>query len=133
MRRQTLSHGNIAEIIGNLETRRYKAMIEHDVETLDKLLGDELIFIHSNAVTNDKAAYLHLLRSGALSYESATPSDTRIRVFGETMAMISGRIRLRVYLNGQEKELNNLFMIAWALDDDGAWRFVSSQSTPIPT
>ena len=42
--------------IKRLEKRRFQAMIDSDFDTLDKLLGDDLIYTHSTAQSDTRAS-----------------------------------------------------------------------------
>ena len=52
--------------INDLEDRRYAAMVEADLDTLDDLLSDDVIYTHSDASVDTKTSYLDMLRSGKL-------------------------------------------------------------------
>ena len=51
---------NTPEQIRLLESRRYRAMCEADVTTLEELLGDSLVYTHSYGGADSKASYLDL-------------------------------------------------------------------------
>lgn len=42
--------------IKTLEDRRYKAMLNNDVATLDQLLSDKLVYTHSNGQRDTKGS-----------------------------------------------------------------------------
>jgi hypothetical protein len=44
--------------IKQLEDRRFQAMIDSDFDSLDKLLGDDLIYTHSTAQSDTRAEYI---------------------------------------------------------------------------
>jgi hypothetical protein len=50
--------------IRKLEDRRFQAMIDSDFDTLDKLLGDGLIYTHSTAQSDTRAEYIALCKKG---------------------------------------------------------------------
>jgi hypothetical protein len=52
------------------ETRRYRAMIESDVDALALLLDEDLIYTHSNAGVDTKASYLEKVRAEHYRYKS---------------------------------------------------------------
>lgn len=122
----------IRQAIEALEERRYEAMVEGDLTELDRLLGPELVYIHSSAIADNKDQYLESLRSGDIRYQRFERSDVRIHVFGDATAAISGRIKIWLELHGQQRVLDNLFTNLWVREAGGPWRFVSWQSTPVP-
>ncbi len=56
-----------AEILRK-EDQRFDAMIALDLVTLDRLIADDLRFVHSNGVVEDKAEFLRKLRVGERRY-----------------------------------------------------------------
>jgi hypothetical protein len=120
------AHADIAE----LEDRRYRAMLAGDVAELDRLLDENLLYIHSGGSADDKRSYLEYIRSGAVQYREFHRSNTRIRVFGETAALVTGAIVIRLQLKGQDRELNSIYSGVW-VRPDGCWRLVCWQATPV--
>ena len=77
------------------EDRRFQAMIENDQATLDELIADDLRFVHSNGLVEDKAEFLRKLATGDRRYirYKAIQRDARQEggftfVFGEADAEI---------------------------------------------
>jgi len=130
MNPDTTSH--IRKQIEELEDQRYRAMVASDLATLDRLFGEELVYIHSSAVADNKTQYLDSLRSGDIRYESFERSQIRIQIYGENTAAIFGRIQIKLEIHGQHKTLDNIFTNLWVRENGGPWRFVSWQSTPFP-
>ena len=50
------------------EDERYAAQLQSDVNALDRLLADDLVYIHSNAQVDSKQAFIDSLRSGVVKY-----------------------------------------------------------------
>lgn len=53
----------IAREILALEDQRYRAMVDGDLATLERLLADGLVYTHSSSAVDGKASYLESLRS----------------------------------------------------------------------
>jgi ketosteroid isomerase-like protein len=73
-----------------LEDKRYAAMCGGDFAALEAMLHDELLYTHSSGLTDTKATWLASLRSGKTKYKSATCSDRKVRLAGDT-ALVTGR------------------------------------------
>ena len=56
------------------EDARYAAQTKSDFDALERLYGDDLVYVHSSAVTDSKASYIERQRSG-LHYRVMRPSD----------------------------------------------------------
>ena len=111
------------------EDARYAAQTKSDFDALERMYGDDLVYVHSSAVTDSKASYLERQRSG-LHYRVMRPSDVKVRVFG-CLAIITGRGDYEVTQNGQDSSPHLLFTAVWAKRGPNV-QFVSWESTPIP-
>jgi hypothetical protein len=111
------------------EDARYAAQTTNDFGALQRLYGDDLVYVHSTAVTDSKASYIDRQRSG-LHYRVMKPSDVKVRVFG-CLAIITGRGDYEVTQNGQDSSPHLLFTAVWAKRGPDV-QFVSWESTPIP-
>ncbi|SRR6266404_1279273 len=67
-----------------LEDEFARAVANNDVEALDGLLADGWIIVDPDGGIIDKARFLGVIRSGALSHESMENTDLRVRVYGNT-------------------------------------------------
>jgi ketosteroid isomerase-like protein len=111
-----------AAILG-LEDRRFLAMTENDLETLALLLADDLHFVHSNGVVEDKAEFLRKLRSGERRYRAYRAVTRRVRqeggfsfVFGEADAEIErpgGAINTRMTYTAIYRDAPEPRLFAW--------------------
>ena len=66
----------------DLEDERLTAMVAADVEMLDRILADDLSYVHTSAAIDTKESLTTGLASGRLNYESITPSDRVVRTHG---------------------------------------------------
>lgn len=122
---------SVETTISGLEDERYRAMQAADIATLDRLLADKMVLVHSSAVADDKKAYLGTLSSGTLVYRRIDREGTRIVPYGDNAAVVSGRVKMDAVLNGRELKLDNIILALWVREADG-WRLASAQSTPLP-
>lgn len=112
------------------EDARYEAQMDDDFDALEKLLGKDLVYIHSSTVQDTKASFIESLRTGKVSYHSMERSNTKVRVFGD-VAIITGNAVFEVTARGRDKTLNLLFHSVWVKREDGP-QFVSWQATLLP-
>jgi ketosteroid isomerase-like protein len=112
------------------EDARYRAMTTNDYAALAALLGDDLLYTHSSAVTDTKASYLESLRSGKVRYLAAKRDGVSIRVYGDT-AVVHGHAQIEAEINGERRSLDNMFVNVWTRRPAG-WQMVHWASTAIP-
>lgn len=109
------------------ELARFAAQVSRDTAALRSLLGDDLVYIHSNALVEDKAHFIETVATGRIVYDSVAPGEMRHRVFGDA-AVGNGRVRVRVRMNGQSIGVDLLFTTVH-VRRNGRWQLVAWQST----
>jgi hypothetical protein len=112
------------------ENARYVAQTTDDYAALERLYGDDLVYIHSNALVDTKAGFIELQRSGNVRYRKMKNSDATVRVFG-CIAIITARGTFEVLAKGNTVHVELLFHAVWAKRPAGI-QFVSWQATGLP-
>jgi ketosteroid isomerase-like protein len=112
-----------------LEDERFGAMVARDFARLQLLVHDDLMYTHSSGVVDGKASWLDSMKSGRVKYKSASCTERKVRLYGDT-ALITGRAQIEAEIAGQAKTLRLLFLNAWTKSPRG-WQFVAWQSTPL--
>ena len=115
--------------IHNLEDRRYQALIDSDFETLDKLLGDDLIYTQSSGQSDVRAEYIGLCKKGVFQYRAFERPIENIQVYGETV-VVTGHVKMDVIIEGNAELLNSRYTNVWVKGTKG-WQMVAWQSMPI--
>ena len=110
------------------EARRYRAMKDGDVAGLAEVLDDEMTYTHSNAQSDSKASYLEKVEAGVFHYDEIDISEETVVLHGD-LAIVRGRMRAVVAVQGNQVRLNNLFL-AVCRRTDGKWRLLEYQPTP---
>jgi hypothetical protein len=123
-------HDAEAEVLA-LEDRRYQAMIDADLDTLDRLLADEVSYAHSSGVRDTKDEYVAKVRSGYYDYHRIDHPTERVEVLGDT-AIVVGRMTADLDVDGVGKTIDNLCLAVWTRTDDG-WRLLAYAPTTLPT
>ncbi len=113
-----------------LEQRRLESMTRSDLESLAPLLADDLTYTHSNGQLETKDQFLESLRSGRMQYVKIDREGVRLRAYGNT-AVITGRARVDVRSEGQDRSLSLCFTDVW-VKRGGRWQMVAWQSTRLP-
>jgi hypothetical protein len=113
-----------------VDDRRYKAMVDKDYVTLDKLLADTLRYTHSTARSENKSEYMGVLTSGKVSYTAATRDSIAMSVYGDTV-VAHGKVSMQVLAGGETKQLHSMYLNVYVKGAHG-WQMVAWASTPIP-
>jgi hypothetical protein len=118
------------EAVRSAEQARFTAMTTGKYDDLGRLLGDDLIYTHSNALVDTKASYIESMTSGALTYHKIDATDMKVRVYGTT-AIITASATMAVTSKGQAATNHLRYTDVWVLRD-GRWQMIGWQSTKLP-
>jgi len=106
----------------------YRAMIAQDFATLRVLLADDLVYIHSTAVSESKEEYLAGVAAGLYDYGAIETKHARNWIHGDVVIR-TGLVRMVVGERGKPKDdINLLFTFVWRRESS-AWRLVLRQAT----
>jgi hypothetical protein len=112
------------------EKERFDAMVKADLGALDRLLGPELTYTHSNAQVQDKNNFIGDIRTKAIRYLSIEPSDIHVVLFGTT-AVVTGSAAVHVIQNGNDLTIKIRYTNL-QLNRRGEWQMVAWQATRLP-
>lgn len=112
------------------EMQRYEAQMNDDFAAMNRLIGPDLVYIHSSSVVDDKAAYIESMRSGEVKYHKMRMLDSKVRVF-DCLALMTGTASFDVTVKGQDMTVDLRFTEAW-VKRGGKLEFVSWQATRLP-
>ena len=112
------------------EAQRCAAMVAGDVDVLDRLLGDELLYGHTSGTLDTKDAYLGKFRAGELSYPSMSSEPVHARVVGDTVLLWSEAVG-HVITPVVDKTMHNRLLCVWQRRGDDVV-LVALQTTVLP-
>ena len=112
------------------EDARYAAQTGDDFGSLQKLIGNDLVYIHSSAVVDTKASYIDTQKAGTVKYRVMRRSDVKVRTYG-CVAIITGLGNFDVTVKGQDMAVEIRFHSVWAKRDNGL-EFISWEATRTP-
>ena len=112
------------------EEARYAAQTTNDFAAMERLFGQDLVYIHSSAKVDTRASYIESMRSGATKYKSMRWGEVKVRTYG-CLAIITGTTQFEVTSGGENLSLQLRFHSEWVKRGQGA-QFVSWQATMVP-
>jgi len=119
------------EAIVTLDRERADAQVRGDFATLDRVLGDDLTYVHASGLVQSKAEFLADLKSGKRTYTSIKTSEVNVRLLKEA-AVVTARSEIRVMHEGKENALSLQVIEVYALRN-GNWQLIAYQSTRATT
>ena len=125
-----LSSNNAKDVM-EAEKARTAALNRSDVATLERIMADDVTYIHASGKVDTKKSYLDAIRSGQLRYISWQPKGLHVRMVGNEAAVINGEYLVRVMdsrVQPEPFEVNVFFLTVYE-HLDGYWRQIAWQST----
>lgn len=89
------------EIILNRYKELEQAMIDKDIDKLNKIVKEGTTFTHMSGKTQSKNEYFEDIRSGALDYQAYTIENPRVTIDGNT-AILKARVTLTANAYGAQ-------------------------------
>jgi len=114
----------------SLENQRYQAMVQADMELLDAMLDDGLIFTHASGKIDTKSSFLKNLGSGNLIYKTIAIDDAAVRIY-DSCGVVTGKSKLEINVRGEDRMLQLRFTTVW-IEEESGWKVVAYQSTHAP-
>lgn len=113
-----------------VEEMRQRALLEVDVQTLERLYDESLVHIHAPGVTHNKRQLLEHVATRQ-AYIDMSRGELTIRLISLDVAIMTGRLVNRLGSeDGSERVVGGMVTQVLRRGDDGQWRFVSFQMTP---
>jgi len=103
------------------------AMIKHDKAALEKLLADDLVYVHSSSKVETKAEVIQVVTSGLTTYESIEFRDTTVRQYGDVVVTTH-----KATIKTRQTGVANLFVTHVWVKHKGGWQFASRQTSRLP-
>jgi uncharacterized protein DUF4440 len=111
------------------EDRRYQAMLDADLATLDASCAAELSYAHSSGARDTKDQYLEKVRSGYYVYRRIDHPVERVAVVGDS-ALVVGRMTADLDVDGRPRTIDNLALAVWTRTS-GGWQLLAFAPTPL--
>ena len=109
-----------------IERQRFEAMTTKNDAILENMLSDQLTYIHSNGLTENKQQHLDNIRSGKLNYRTMQPEEMKVKNFRKS-AVITGIINVTGVLNEKEFAVRLRYLDVY-VKEKGKWRLAAWQS-----
>jgi ketosteroid isomerase-like protein len=116
--------------IQQLEQRLYNAMLGSDLDELDALLADDLVFTDHLGGLWGKRDDLDAHRSGVIKVKTVAASEERIRLL-DGVAIVNVRLDISGTFGPAEASGAFRFTRVWMPTRDGQWQVVTAHSTLI--
>lgn len=104
-------------------------MIHLQLDSLESILADDMLYIHSNGWIEDKEEVIENLKSGHLAYHRVDIREQEVRYF-DRVAIVTGKAEFHVSLDGNPLTIDLLYTEVYRRDS-GHWLFIHRHSNRI--
>jgi hypothetical protein len=113
------------------EEARTSALDHSDTAALERIMADDVTYIHSSGKVDTKKSYLDAIRSGQLHYLSWKPKNLQVRLLGDGGAVINGEYAVLVRDSRVQPTPfdMNIFILTVYARRNGRWQQIAWQST----
>jgi hypothetical protein len=116
------------EELAAADQARIDATISTDEQSLKEVLSEDLRYAHSTGVVDDQESLIARLTSGDTRYLSFDYLKREFSFPAETVALMSGQVRIKSESRGKGLTENTFsFLAVWKLTSSG-WKFHAWQS-----
>lgn len=113
-----------------IETTRFEAMMRFDTAALSSMLATELLYIHSNALEEDKMAHLAAISSRKIVYASMEREQVKVHLYRKT-ALVTGILKVGGAYKDTPFDIRLRYTAVYR-KNKAKWQLLHWQSTKIP-
>ena len=114
--------------IEQLYQEMYRAMVEKDTATLDRVHADEFVLVHMTGMRQTKREYINAIADGTLNYYSSTHEQMDITIDGNRATLI-GRSRVTAAVFGGGRNTWRLQLRFQLVKRNGRWVFTEARAS----
>jgi ketosteroid isomerase-like protein len=126
MQLQDSSHDDLVALTHEWD----RAMVENDAEAIGRYMADDWVIVGSDGRVGDKATFLGLVKSGALSHDVMESHDLDIRRYGDTAVVIARGISGGKYQGQPFREIERVSCVFVRIG--GRWLCVLTHLSRLP-
>jgi ketosteroid isomerase-like protein len=122
--------GKLEKEVLAVDTQRADAYVNGDVATLERILADDVTYVHPTGKVETKAEVIAGFKAQDRKYKSIKRDDVVVRIYGNT-AVVTGRNTISAEYQGKNYDVQNRFTRVY-VKQAGGWRLVAHHGSNIP-
>lgn len=114
-----------------LHKKKFNWLIARNYDSLNNLLDEKVLYVHSNGLTETKSDVIANLKNRVISYDQANVEEARARLFGDT-GIVTGRGTFKGNGSGTAFDLTLVYTEVYVRTKK-QWKLVSRHACRLPT
>jgi ketosteroid isomerase-like protein len=111
----------------DIHRQRFEAMVRQDFMALDRLIAEDVVYVHSDALVETKQEFIKKIHGGEMRYRSIDAPDPVIRIYGDA-GVVTGQGKFAVTRGGADRDIELRYTAVYRRMGR-VWQLVSWQST----
>jgi hypothetical protein len=120
-----------SSLANELEAKRLSLMLAGDTAGLADILSDELYYLHSSGIQDNKETLLGKIAKGTIVYRRLDGDPGQVISLDDRSFSVYGAVSMDAIVGSAERRVDYLFLAVWRKEHDN-WRLVAMQSTLAP-
>ncbi len=124
------ARAGIAEDVKAADDERIAAYLSGNVSAMDKYLADELVYIHSSGVVDNKQKLMDSVKSGDIKIRKFDREDIKVYQVGSTV-ILSAIGHVDLTMKGKDAQIDLRYSAVYA-KRAGVWQLFHYQGARLP-
>lgn len=126
------AQSKVEQEVLDFEKKRINATLNSDVSTLQEMLADDLVWVHSSGKKQNKEQYIDDHAQKRVKYQKISLEESAVRVYGN-VAVTNGRaVYEAVSVKDGSAVVSNLYHTCVYRKSKSKWQVIAWQTTKIP-
>ena len=91
------AQNKIEDMILKLDRQRFDAQINKDTALLNQLFSNDLIYVHSSAVVENKKEFVGKIGNKQWDYREVNIEKAKVRIYNKNTAIINGTAKVNLW------------------------------------
>lgn len=118
------------QAILQLDKQRFDAQISKDTLALNQFFADDLVYVHSSAIVENKQVFIGKIANKQWDYREVNIEKVKARIYNKNTAVINGTAKVNIWQTDKMITIYLIYTDIW-VKRKGKWQMVSWQSTRI--
>ena len=128
---QTALAQNTKADIEALERKRFAAQVSKDMDFLEKVFADDLVYTHSSGKQDNKITYIASIKEGKSVYNKIDVEEITVRDYGKT-AVVNGKVMIeQTPIDGKPNLLHLRYTVVYIKNGKKGWQLNTWQSSKL--